>query len=243
VTHVVADLELYALGALPADASERVARHLAVCTSCRTRADDVADVVALLPDALVADEPPKRLRARILESARADRGARGRWFTLSPRLRRGGVSAVLALVALALLAVDVRQTLALRAAQEEHDAHAAVARSIANGGRSWYMIGVERWRGAAGELVQPAAGERAFALFYALPDLPADQTYALWLISSDGRWVRGATFRPYGQDFQAVRLALGIEGFERCAVTVERGDPDARQGPLVMESAIDPETW
>lgn len=236
MSHVVEDLELYALGALTADAMSRVDRHLAVCPSCRAAANDVRDLVALLPEAIPLREPPPALKLRILEAARAE--ARPRRFALHlpwslalPDLRLVAMAAAVVL----LLAVDAGQIVTLRRIQAERDEYASVATDLAHGGRTWYMAGVDRWRGSGGNLIQPATGP-AFVVFHGLRDLQGGQNYALWLISPDGKWVRGNNFRSDGREVQIVDVGLDLQGFDRCAVTVETRASGKPEGPVVMQA-------
>ncbi|MGH2499176.1 MAG: zf-HC2 domain-containing protein, partial [Candidatus Limnocylindria bacterium] len=60
--HAADDLELYALGALPAEGAARVAAHLAQCAECRGEAIALARVVDELPLTVAEREPPARLR-------------------------------------------------------------------------------------------------------------------------------------------------------------------------------------
>lgn len=246
MTHVLDDLELYALGALPAELSDRVAGHVAACPSCRAAAADLADVVALLPEAVPLREPPAGLKTRILEAARAESAPRA--FSLRlPSLRLPWALPDLRFAAMAtaivlLLGVDASQTMTLRAIEAERAEYGAVAASFAHGGRTWHMDGVDRWRGSGGNLVQPATGDPAFVLFHGLRDLPSEQMYALWLISPDGKWARGTNFRADGRDLQPVTVGLDLRGFDRCAVTVETSPEGKPQGPVVMQSRIVPLT-
>jgi anti-sigma-K factor RskA/putative zinc finger protein len=235
VNHVIDDLELYSLGALPAADTERVGQHLAACPTCRAAATDVADVVALLPEAIPLREPPASLKVRILEAARADTAPRFA-FRLPwsmPGLRFAAMTAAVVL----LLGVDVSQTMQLRTVQDERNEYLGIAQDFAHGGRTWYMAGVDQWRGAGGNLVQPANGDPSFVLFHGLRDLQAGQTYALWLIDANGKWVRGSNFRSDGRDLQAVAVGLDLQGFERCAVTVETRESGKPEGPSVMQSS------
>jgi hypothetical protein len=252
MTHVLDDLELYALGALPEDHAERVAGHLEDCSSCRTAAAELAEIVARLPDAIPQREPPVDLKARILGAARVEAPPRRRWRLLRavPDLRTLAIAAALVL----LLGVDVAQTRSVQALQAERaaleteraslaadrDEYELMAENFAHGGRSWYMAGIGEWKGMGGNLVQPASGAPAFVLFHDLRGLPDGQLYSLWLISPDGKWIRGTTFRPDGRELQPVMVGQDLVGYERCAVTIETGSAGKREGPIVMQSRIAP---
>ncbi|MGH2452037.1 MAG: anti-sigma factor family protein, partial [Candidatus Limnocylindria bacterium] len=70
MSHVTDDLELYALGALPAMRQAEVREHLAACAACRTEAEPLLALVETLPEALTPRDPPPALRDRVLASAR-----------------------------------------------------------------------------------------------------------------------------------------------------------------------------
>lgn len=236
MTHVLDDLELYGLGALPAEAADRVARHLTRCASCRAAAAEIADVVGQLPDAIPLREPPPGLKARILEAARADAVPRRFALRLPWSLPRLGVLAMAAAL-VALVAVDIDQALTVRSLQAERAEYESVLADVAHGGRSWYMAGVDAWAGSGGDLVQPSNGEPAFVVFHGLPDIPSGQTYAVWLISPTGQWMRAASFRPDGNEVQTLRLAIRVNDYARCVVTMESAPEGGdRAGPVVMAS-------
>ncbi len=237
MSHVVEDLELYAFGVLTPDAMSRVDRHLAACPPCRAAANDIRDLVALLPEAIPLREPPPALKLRILEAARAERRPRAfafrlPWSLALPDLRFVAMAAAIGL----LLVVDAGQTMTLRQIQAERDEYASVATDLAHGGRTWYMAGVDRWRGSGGNLIQPATGDPAFVVFHGLRELSSGQTYALWLISPDGKWARGNNFRSDGREVQIVDVGLELQGFDRCAVTVETRAAGKPEGPVVMQA-------
>jgi hypothetical protein len=104
------------------------------------------------------------------------------------------------------------------------------------------MAGKDDLAGSGGTLIAPRAeGRQPLVIFHDLKALPQpQQLYAIWLVSSDNTWVRGANFRPDGKDVQAVDITAAIAGFDRCAVTVEDSAWGRRAGPVVMESRIAP---
>lgn len=238
MSHVIDDLELFAVGALPEPERAAVAAHVDACESCRAAAVEVADVVALLPESVPLREPPPGLRERILAAARADAPApRRSWLPrLVPDLRLVAVAAGLVL----LLGIDANESMRLQTVQAERSEYEQIALDFAHGGRTWYMAGVEQWKGMGGNLVQPASGAPAFVLFHGLQGVPTGQVYAVWLISPDGRWVRGTSFRPDGRELQRVAVGLDLAGSDRCAVTIEGSESGRREGPIVMQSRIAP---
>jgi hypothetical protein len=246
--HVGDELELYALGALtPADRA-RVAAHLAECPACREQARAIDEVVQELPETLPDREAPGRLRQRILASARADLAAdrtsrRGTaWVArlVRPALVLAGVL-WLAVGAAALVGENLSLANQLSAVERERATYQRIAEGIRQGGRWWYMTGKGDWAGSGGTLIAPRAeGRPPFVVFHDLRPLPEGQLFAVWLVSADNSWVRGANFRPDGKALQAVDVTAALVGYERCAVTIEDSAWGGRAGPVVMESRIVP---
>ncbi len=238
MTHVLDDLELYAVGALPSERSDEVAAHLRACGSCRAAAEELVEVVAALADTVPLREPPADLKDRILAAAAAD--VRRRRVVRLPRIAIDPRMLAMAAAIVLLLGFDANQTLRLQAAESARNEYERGLANVALGGRTWYMAGVDQWKGAGGNLMQPASGKPAFVVFHDLRPLAEGQLYALWLIAPDGKWVRGANFRPEAERIQMVEIGQELAGFERCAVTVETSSTGKREGPVVMQSRIAP---
>jgi hypothetical protein len=242
MTHVVDELELYALDALSAGDRARVLAHLGECPACREQARLLVEVAITLPDTLPQKDVPPRVRERILASARADlgvdtsRGVPRRSLSLS-RLAIAGLAA-------AVIVLSVIQVMTMRhlsAAIAERDGYGDVVLRVSHGGRSWYMAGLDRWAGSGGTLYAPAKADAApFVVFHDLRPVDPGALYALWLIDADGHWVRAASFVPTGLQAQAVILDAPIEGFAQCALTLETAREGKRGGPLVMQSRLAP---
>ena len=244
MTHVVDDLELYALGALPETERTAIAAHLAECPACREQARLLEEVAIALPETLPQLEVPARLRARILATARTEatvaRPKRATAWTgrlRLPRVATLGLAAavlVLSIVDLSLL----RQRDALTA---QRDQYADVVARAAHGGKSWYMAGVDQWAGSGATLYAPAKTDMLpYVIFHDLRPLDTGTVYALWLIDNDGHWLRAANFTPNGEHTQAVILDEGLAGYTQCALTVETATEGRRAGPVVMQSRIAP---
>jgi hypothetical protein len=238
MSHVLDDLELYVLGVLPPAARERTESHLAVCAECRAEAAGLDQVVSALQDALPEREPPASLRERILGAARQERVA-----ATAPRARTAArrwlAAAALAAVAVALAAAGLGLDSRLAALREERDAALAIAERVSHGGKSWYMSGVDRWKGAGALLVVPQASP-AYVVFHDLPAVSAGSSYTIWLVDAEGRWVRGSSFAPTDSRVRLVDVGVPVEGFDRCAVTLETRTQGKREGPIVMQSRMYP---
>jgi len=243
-THVTDDLELYALGALAPSEAARVAGHLADCPTCRAEAADLAGIVDALAGTLPGREPPLALRSRILASARDSAvPLRRREIAWALRARRSVPVLALAAAVTLLIGVDVLNMAQLRAAEAERADYTATLDKVSRGGKAWYMAGVERWAGSGGTLFAPgSANKTPFVVFHDLQAAPAGSVYALWLVDADGKWVRGANFVPNGRVVQAVDLDVPVDGFDRCALTLETRGEGKREGPVVMQSRLAPPT-
>lgn len=250
--HVTDDLELYALGALPAGDAARIAAHLAACPACRDQAAALEDVALALPDTLPEHDVPTRLRERIIATARGDletartardgvAPSRGTAWTSWLRVLTGGrlIAAGLALAVVVLALVDLRAQADLARVAAERAEYAAVLEKVSHGGETWYMAGLDRWAGSGGTLVAPAKPDlKPFVVFHDLHAIDAGTVYALWLVDDQGYWTRAASFVPNGEVMQTVDLDASTKGYARCALTIETAREGQRSGPLVMQSRI-----
>ncbi|OLC52137.1 MAG: hypothetical protein AUH85_17705 [Chloroflexi bacterium 13_1_40CM_4_68_4] len=231
-------LEAYALRALPESERRAVERHLVGCTSCRAEASELVRVVDALPEIVGERAPSAALRERVLAAAGSDAGgAASRLPELLSRLRPAWVvAAVLAVVAAASILVAVEAEQRLRALQAERDRYAEVVQEMSRDGRSWYMSGTEAFKGSGGWLIDARTGTAAFVLFHDLRPLAGDARYAIWMISSTGKWVRAANFSPSGESLQRVDVPLSLGEYVRCSVTVEAAESGPPAGPIAMQS-------
>lgn len=239
MSHVIDDLELYVLGALSPEADRVVAGHLAGCDGCRREAEALETAVTALQDALPVQDPSPALRDRILASASAPQPGELRLVparTGPIALRRVSLpryGLVAAAVALAVLSAGaLRQVDTLRA---EIDESQAIGLRVSQPAKTWYMSGVDRWQGAGGMLYAPQ-GSPAFVVFRDLAPAPAGQSYTIWLVDAEGRWIRGSSFAAGGGRVQLVDVGVPVDGFDRCAVTLETRAEGKREGPIVMQS-------
>ncbi len=239
MSHVVDDLELYATGALPPDLSAGVAAHLEGCTECRAAEVEIAEIVALLADAVPAREPPATLRERIRAAAAADVSRAPRRAFLAPLRSRLIGLAMPAAIGLVLL-LGASTAMRIQESQAQLALYEDQLERVSRADRSWYMAGVDPWTGMGGTLVVQSDARSPFVLFHDLRPLPQGQMYAVWLISPDGGWTRGSNFQSDGQKYQLIDVGRELSGFEHCAVTVEASESGKRQGPIVMQSRIAP---
>jgi hypothetical protein len=242
--HVSDDLELYAVGALRPGEADRVTAHLALCPACRGELEEISSIVSALPDMVARREPPPGLKERILSAAAADGvvapvGRETAW-TMRPT-RRWLPLGALAAMAMLFLALDLNSRQELRTAEADRDEYALIAEKVSHGGRNWYMLGLDQWKGSGGTLFAPTKPDLApFVVFHDLRPLAGGAMYTVWLVDADGHWTRGANFAPNGDPIQAVELTVPVDTFSQCAVTIEMQGSGKRSGPLVMQSRIAP---
>ena len=244
MTHVVDDLELFALRALPESERARVATHLLRCPACREQARLLEEVALALPETLPQVDVPSGLRARVLGSARADfAGARRRGSWLTPA-RLALVAIALAVTTLGAIDLALIQSVTaarneLAAAQADRDRYSDIAVKVSHGGDTWYMAGREQWTGSGGTLFAPhGPGAAAYVIFHDLRPVTMGAVYTIWLVDADGRWTRAANFTPNGEVTQAVTLDTPVQGFAMCSLTIELQREGKRAGPVVMQSRI-----
>ena len=241
MNHVTDDLELYALGALPQADGARVAEHLAQCPACREQSRILEEVAIALPETLAPRDVPARLRSRILATASGERAPQvareNAWMSW---LRPSRVAiAALTVAVLVLGSADIALTQQRDAAVAKRDQYAADLGRVAHGGRDWYMAGLDQWRGSGGTLFAPGQPDSAaYVVFHDLRPLAPGSVYALWLVDTDGHWVRAANFTPNGDKTQTVTLDEPVDGYTQCAVTIEPSGAGKRSGPVVMQSRI-----
>ncbi len=233
-------LDGYALRALVDPERRAAERHLAECAACRDEARELERVVDAIPESLGERAPSAALRERLLATARADLGiapARRR-FAL-PALRPAWVlSGALALISAASVAMAFQNEQRLEAMQAERDRYEAIAQAIGQGRGAWYMAGTEAFKGSGGWLVDAKQEGAAFVLFHDLRPLSGDGRYAIWMISSQGKWVRATNFTPSGEPLQRVNLPVNVSQYAQCVVTVEVAESGAHAGPLAMQSRV-----
>jgi anti-sigma-K factor RskA len=233
------DLPLYAVGALPAEESEDVARHLERCAECREEFSQLQQAAAQIALATGPLVPSPNVRKRLLAAVESERppaavlpekrGSRARsaWFWAP------AFSAAVLIVALAALwrydqqLSRSNQELAeqLRSAEAAtQQARQVVDTLTAADAQHVTLV-------STGARVQPeaktvySARQRSLVLLASnLNALPAQKIYELWLLPADGAApVPAGTFKPDAGGSATLVMsqlagAVPAKGF---AVTVE----------------------
>jgi anti-sigma-K factor RskA len=259
------DLELYELGVLDGADKAEIETHLAGCSECRAKLQSARGRLALLALAAPATEPSPEVRNRVLGSFRQNRPGRREGASSVPvqRGRWAGVWAwafaaacLILLVAAAWLTRDnlrlskqlaeiqlVRQQ--LEASDLSLKASAARAQAVLDVLTGPETIQVELSPAAA----KPLPHGKAFynrvrgLLFYTtnLNALPADHTYELWLIPTEGKPVDAGIFNTDARGNGQVVLPSLPQGLtaKAFAVTVEpAGGVPAPTGAMVLVGPV-----
>ncbi|MEA2662991.1 MAG: hypothetical protein QOH08_2563 [Chloroflexota bacterium] len=226
--HPVDDLAAYALGVLDEDDARAVAAHVDSCATCRAEAHAFAQTVWTVAETQGRDAPP-RLRAAIVERARADGGARRppEWLlSLGQELRRP----VPFFVPLALAAVLVIALVGYGSARRDADRYAAAIAGAA-GARVVALAPAAGAAGPRGSLVVPANGGAPY-LILDLPAPPAGKTWEVWVIHG-ATPVRAGITNERG--VSTLTLAAPLAGGDTVAITPEpAGGVDAPTGAPLL---------
>lgn len=242
------DLDLYALGALDSEEAEELASHLEACSECTQKLEEAHARVALLALAAPPQEPPRRLKARLLKQIAGrnagQRPARFRvlWQRAAPALT--ALSLVLAGWAVVLRTQNnelYRQVRELQGEQQTARAELTRARAVLE---LLTAPDTTRVTLVAGE-ARPVPQGKVFyhpqkgLLFYAanLPVLPSGKTYQLWLVPTQGNPISAGIFQtdPHGNgEVLLPPLPAGVAA-KAFAVTVEpAGGVPQPTGPKVL---------
>jgi anti-sigma-K factor RskA len=202
----------YALDALDEDERERFERHLEDCAECTEQLALLREPVANLAYAVEGPVPPKELRDRIIEGARAEPRAaviklpRRNWALAAV----GGVAAAAAALAigLGLWANSLSNSL-----DRERSTKSALDQLLGENATAKPLIG------ANGSLIVSRNG-RAAILVCGLANAPRSKTYEAWVISGDSPEPAGL-FNG-GSGCSPVFLTQRVPKNATVAVTLER---------------------
>jgi anti-sigma-K factor RskA len=205
-------LAAYALDALDDDERERFERHLEKCEECTEQLALLRSPVAALAYAAEGPVPPKELRDRIIEGARAEPRAaviklpRRNWALVVV----GGVAAAAAALAigLGLWANSLSNSL-----DRERSAKSALDQLLTENATAKPLIGAD------GSLIVNRSG-RAAILVCGLANAPSSKTYEAWVIS--GSSPEPAGLFNGGSGCSPVFLTQRVPKNATVAVTLER---------------------
>jgi anti-sigma-K factor RskA len=204
-------LAAYALDALDDDERERFEAHLADCEECTEQLALLREPVAALAYAAEGPVPPKELRGRIIEGARAEPRAaviklpRRNWAL-------GSVAAVAAAAACLAIGLGVYAHSLSNSLDRERGNTSALSKLLENGTAKPLV-------GANGSLIVNRTGKAAI-LVCGLANAPSSKTYQAWVITGDSPKPAGL-FRG-GSGCRTVFLTQPVPTKATVAATLER---------------------
>ena len=210
------DIGAYLLGALPALEAEVFERHLMGCDECQDELERLRPAAEALPRAVEPFEPPRSLKASLMEvveaEARPERAPpRRSWFS-ALRFRPA-----LALATVALL-LGVALGLGLDGADEE--------------GSREVTAQVDRSRLARAAARVEVEGDAATLRMTGLPMAPRGQVYEVW-VERDGEVRPAGALFDVGRDGRgSAAIPGGVGGVDRVMVTRERAGGAAQPSEM-----------
>ena len=212
------DLSAHLLGALEPEESARLERHLADCDECREWLAWLRPAAEVLPESVPQLQPPRQLRARLMDEVRESAGR-----PRAARVRGGGLRgwltrpAAVALGALALVVAGV----------------AGYELGTGGGGTATTTLtGTQSKSGALASLER--SGDSGTLQVTGLSQLPRSQVYQAW-VQRDGHMEPSSLFAARSNGAGTAAIPHGLDGAQAVVVTVEPhgGSRQPTSSPLV----------
>ncbi len=205
-------LAAYALDAVDDDERERFERHLADCEECTEQLAMLREPVAALAYAAEGPVPPKELRDRIIEGARAE--PRAAVIKLPRRSwALGAVAAVAAAAACLAIGLGVWANSLSNSLDQERSTSRELDRLLDQNATAKPLIG------AKGSLIVAQTGRAAIRVC-GLANAPSSKTYQAWVITGNSPQPAGL-FRG-GSGCRTVFLTQRVPKSATVAATLER---------------------
>lgn len=226
------NVSAYALGALDADESSALKIHLQTCESCRADLADYQRVGMGLLSALPPQAPGPRVRRALQKNLKGRRPS----FRLS--FGQALLSGALALV-LVLNVISIRQVDSLKKQQEQ------LNRELYSGQTAIAMLAYPDTQsipfyqgGISGSLLVDRQRNLVAVFAWHLPPVPAEKTYQMWLIDSQGDRTSGGFLVPeLDRPFvtAVISTSLPLTGFTGFGITIEpSGGSPKPTGPRIL---------
>jgi anti-sigma-K factor RskA len=247
------DFDLYALGALEGDEKRAIETHLADCAPCGEKLAQAQGRMAMIALAAPYAPPPAGVKEKLMRQIVGSSTGRGGTFAVVPSNPpgvfagwlwalvplSGGFACALVFLWLHTLQLD-SQIAAFSNRAQEQDSQIAQQRSIIDmlGAKDTVVVSL------AEQKQQPLGTARVFYnakrgfLVYngTLPPAPADKSYQLWLVPTNGAPISAGVFESSegGTDRITAEVPAGTAA-KAFAVTLEpRGGKPAPTGPFVL---------
>ncbi|MGA8036229.1 MAG: anti-sigma factor [Candidatus Acidiferrales bacterium] len=247
------DFDLYALGALEADEKRAIETHVAGCASCSEKLAQAEGRMAMLALAAPQVAPSPGVKEALMRQIVGSSTGRGGTFAVMPSKRpsvfagwlwalvplAGGFACALVFLCLHVLQLD-SQIEALKHRTQEQETQIEQERSIIDmlGAKDTVVVSLAEQKqqplGTARVLYNAKRG----LLVYngTLPPAPADKSYQLWLVPTNGAPISAGVFESSdgGADRITAQVPPGTTA-KAFAVTLEpRGGKPAPSGPFVL---------
>jgi len=216
------NIPAYALGALDAEDVAALEAHLQTCASCR---DELAAYRATSDNLLMSfppQQPPAALRRRLQgQLPSAQKAVRPRLNWSFGRVAMG--TAIVLLLALNVFSISQVQALQRQQTQlmaQMQTGQAALA-MLSYAKTQTYAINTEN---VSGSLLLDEEYNSAVLILRGLPPVADNQTYQVWLISSDGDRTSAGLLRPQvNQPFitEAIHPTQAFSSFTGMGMTIE----------------------
>jgi anti-sigma-K factor RskA len=223
----------YALDILDDDEREAFERHLETCAQCREEILSLRAAAGELAFGAPGADPPPELRARLLESARAERPnvrpLRQPGSRRAPAWPFALAAAVAAAVAIGLGIWGANQSSSLSKERDARRSQEQALAILASPTARHLSL-----RGSNGSLAVTPDGRAALAL--SLPKAPSGKTYEAWVVR--GNSPRPAGLFQGGDGTTAILLSRRVPTNSIVAVTVEKdGGVTAPTGRPILTGA------
>jgi anti-sigma-K factor RskA len=247
------DFDLYALGALEGDEKRAIETHVAGCASCSEKLAEAQGRMAMVALASPQVAPSAGVKEQLMRQIVGSSTGRGGTFAVMPAKKpsvfagwlwalvplAGGFACALVFLWLHVLQLD-SQIEALKHRTQEQETQIAQERSIIDmlGAKDTVVVSLAEQKqqplGAARVLYNAKRG----LLVYngTLPPAPADKSYQLWLVPTNGAPISAGVFESSdgGTDRITAQVPVGTTA-KAFAVTLEpRGGKPAPTGPFVL---------
>jgi anti-sigma-K factor RskA len=240
-------IELYVIGALPADEAREVAAHLDSCPGCRELERNTIEVVQVMRLGADQLDPSPGLRSRLMSAvkegelvavgAAATPVASGRWRALRGWLRPAlpvPLAAAVAAIPLLLSAwlgwqvmqlrseVQSTETALVHSWETSQNAAEILGKAVERGGAMARLQGMEMAPAASGMLYYMPSASEGVLVVNGLPEIARGRVFQCWLVSGERR-VSGGTFyrESDGRALLVIKSPLPLESVDAVGVTEE----------------------